>query len=199
MEKLCSVKECTNLHCAKGFCQKHYVRFKRYGDPQIIHYPNYKHGYLKEGRKHSLYKIWSGMKTRCYNKNREKYKNHGGRDIKVCNEWKESPRKFIEWALNNGWELGLYIDRINNNGDYEPMNCRFVTPQESALNKRLIYSNNLSEYRGVSKKGNKWVAQIGINNKQRHLGYFNSPRIAALRYDVAAYLNGDNRPRNFIY
>ena len=83
-----------------------------------------------------LYKVWGGMKTRCYNKNFIYYCNYGGRGIKVCDEWKNDFSKFYKWAINNGYKEGLTIDRINNDGNYEPNNCRWVTRAEQNRNKR---------------------------------------------------------------
>lgn len=83
-----------------------------------------------------IYKVWNGMKTRCYNKNFLYYCNYGGRGIKICDEWKNDFSKFYEWAINNGYKEGLTIDRINNDGNYEPNNCRWVTRAEQNRNKR---------------------------------------------------------------
>lgn len=85
---------------------------------------------------HPLYSVWRGMKTRCYNKNAKEYKNWGARGIIVCNEWLNNPKAFIEWAISNGYKKGLQIDRPNNNGNYNPSNCRFTTNAENCRNKR---------------------------------------------------------------
>lgn len=152
------------------------------------------HGYSK----HPLYRVWRHAKARCCNENNERYKYYGGRGITICDEWKNNPKAFIEWCLNNGWKKELEIDRINNNGNYTPENCRFVTHTENVHNARLLYDHNTSGYRGVNyKKANKkWRARISIDGKEKHLGYFDSARLAALRYDVEVYLLNDGRPRN---
>ena len=80
--------------------------------------------------------VWKNMKQRCYNPNSPEYKNYGGRGIKMCNEWLKSSKVFIEWALNNGYSIGLDVDRIDNNGNYEPSNCQFLTRSENVLKEK---------------------------------------------------------------
>ena len=92
-------------------------------------------------RNKRLYGIWSGMKTRCANPKNPGYKNYGGRGIAVCEEWRECFRVFQSWALENGYDENLSIDRINNNGNYEPSNCRWATHQQQAENKRQSHNH----------------------------------------------------------
>ena len=84
---------------------------------------------------HSLFSVWCGMKRRCYNPHEHKYSRYGGRGIKLCDEWKNDFQAFYDWAIANGYQKGLQIDRINNDGNYEPCNCRFVTIQENINNR----------------------------------------------------------------
>jgi hypothetical protein len=185
---ICKENGCENKVEARGWCNKHYKCWRRNGDPNIVK----GHGYSA----HLLYTVWGHMKQRCYNPNNKHYKDYGGRGIRVCDEWKNSAKTFIDWCLENGWKPGLQIDRRDNDGNYCSENCHFVTPEENSLNQRLLREDNTSGYRGVSKKNKKWESYITINGKKKHLGCFDSPRLAALRYDVEAYLT-DNRPRNF--
>lgn len=91
-----------------------------------------------------LYKIWSGMKQRCHNSRHPKYRIYGKRGIVVCDEWKNSFEKFYNWAIEHGYKDNLTIDRIDNDRNYEPNNCRWFTPKEQSNNVRhnLIYSYN---------------------------------------------------------
>ena len=95
-----------------------------------------KHGFANRGKKTSLYNVWITMKSRCSNKNLADYYLYGGRGISVCKEWRQDFMAFRAWAESNGYRKGLHIDRINNEGDYSPKNCRFVTCQVNASNKR---------------------------------------------------------------
>lgn len=88
-----------------------------------------------------LYNVWNIMKQRCCNPNNKNYKQYGERGIKVCEEWQNSFECFYKWALNNGYDEQAQrgkttIDRINNNGNYEPTNCRWVTQKENCQNRR---------------------------------------------------------------
>ena len=75
------------------------------------------------------------MKRRCYNKNNKDYGRYGGRGIVMCDEWKNDFMSFYSWAINNGYRDDLTIDRINNDGIYEPDNCKWVTMKEQAQNR----------------------------------------------------------------
>ena len=105
-----------------------------------------------------LYRIWKNMRRRCNNPNSDYYKNYGGRGIKVCTEW-DNYLVFKEWAISNGYSDGLSIDRINNDGNYEPSNCRWATRKQQNNNAR---SNINITYKGETKTAAQWADEIGL-------------------------------------
>lgn len=85
------------------------------------------------GKRSRLYRIWSNIKSRCYNKNVRSYKDYGERGIKVCDEWLNSYEEFKLWAISNGYSDDLTIDRIDSDKDYCPNNCRWITASENSI------------------------------------------------------------------
>lgn len=114
------------------------------------------HGYGNEDR---LHRIWIGIKTRCYNKKDSGYKNYGARGIVMCDEWKEDFMNFRKWAMANGYKENLSIDRIDNNGNYRPDNCRWATLEQQGNNKR---NNYFIEYNGERHTLQEWCEKLNL-------------------------------------
>ena len=110
----------------------------------------------KENR--SLYDIWCGMKKRCFNAQCARYKDYGGRGITMYHEWMDFD-VFAEWAKENGFQMGLSIDRINNDGNYTPKNCKWSTPKEQNRNKRTCV---MITYHGVAKSLKDWCDELQL-------------------------------------
>ena len=107
-----------------------------------------------------LFNIWGRTKDRCYNKKHLHYKNYGGRGIAVCDEWKNNFQTFYDWAFNNGYSEKLTLDRIDNNGNYEPNNCHWVTSKQQSRNKR---NNHLITYKGKSHCIAEWADIFNVS------------------------------------
>ncbi len=122
---------------------------------------NLKQHFIHGLSKHPLMKgVWSGMIQRCTNPNEKHFANYGGRGIVVCDEWKNNFYSFYQWAINNGWQKGLHLDRILNDGNYEPVNCRFVTHKANQSNTR---KNAWITYNGMNKTKAQWSEHFGIS------------------------------------
>ena len=109
-----------------------------------------------------LRRIYQAMINRCYNPNQISFHNYGGRGIKVCLSWKSNRNLFFEWALNNGYKENLTIDRIDNNGDYSPQNCKWTSLKEQARNRR---STALYFLNGETKPLAEWAEIYQIDYK----------------------------------
>ena len=122
-----------------------------------------------------IYSIWSGMKNRCQNTRKQEYKMYGGRGISICDEWlgENGFEYFCDWAMQNGYQDNLTIERKDVDGNYCPENCCWIPLGEQALNTR---NNVYLEYNGESKPISQWAKEYGINyqvfhNRVRNLGW----------------------------
>ena len=127
---LCSCGETTTAsssHLVGGFKKScGHLRKEVIGRLRRTH--NYAH-------KEKLYKVWQGMKERCSNPSHVRYHRYGGRGIQVSEPWQSDYLSFRTWAMDHGYSLGLQIDRINNDGNYDPENCQWVDSATNAKNK----------------------------------------------------------------
>lgn len=128
---------------------------------------------------HSIYNSWRHLINRTSNHNNNAYASYGGRGIIVCEEWKNSFDAFYNWSLANGYVKGLSIDRINNDGNYEPSNCRWPNDTIQNTNQRLRRDNK-SGYAGIRFEDitNKWLAYIRVNRKAIRIGLFKNKESA---------------------
>ena len=136
---------------------------------------NRTHGMSKE----RIYKEWKDIKERCNNEKNTAYSNYGGRNIKVCDEWMKF-EPFYEWAMSNGYRDNLTIDRIDNDGNYEPDNCRWVNNTVQANNKR---TNIFIEYKNERKTIAEWAREKNISYQTLY------NRVQNLKWSIEDALN----------
>lgn len=165
---VCIVDDCQTKPEAKGLCKKHYHRNRNNGSPYIVQKVVGEHR-----NEHPLYKSYHAMLDRCYNLNNQKFEYYGGRGISVHERWR-GLQGFSNFLIDMGDRpKGKTLDRIDNDGNYEPSNCKWSTRSEQQYNRRKA-SNNTSGHIGISlfKKTGKWQAYVYRNKKRKHLGYY---------------------------
>ena len=158
--------KCRLSYCCKPvrynkLCNKHAEWQRRHPKQPIVYneQTHEKHGMSK----HPVYRTWVDMIRRCYDKNSPVYEHYGGRGITVCDEWKDS---FLTFYSDIGKRpKALTLDRINNDGDYEPSNCRWATQKEQIINRR-ISKNNKTGITGVSFYNGKYHAELYRDGKK---------------------------------
>ena len=143
-----------------------------------------------------LWGIHNGMVTRCTNPKRKDYPRYGGRGISVCEEWSGNGgfQRFYDWAMSNGYNDNLSIDRIDGDGNYSPNNCRWATPSEQCRNRE---NNRLITFHGETKTLIAWAEQYHIRKDtlRRRLVDYGWPVSAALQTPVKKR-EGRGRNRN---
>lgn len=107
-----------------------------------------------------IYDLWQGIKNRCYKHSAQSYARYGARGITMCDEWKNDFTAFYKWAMLNGYSDELEIDRIDNDGNYCPDNCRWATHKEQANNRR---TNVFITYQDKTLTLQQWAEEKGIN------------------------------------
>lgn len=157
-----------------------------------------KGGVIHKLSSHILYGIWNSMVYRCYNQNCNHYIYYGGRGITVCDEWRETPTQFIEDMFPSFME-GLTLDRIDNAKGYSKDNCRWATKTEQVVNRR-VQRNNTSGFTGVSYRSDilKYRAEVSIEGKPIHLGYYQTTIEAAIARNNYIIENGLPNKLNII-
>jgi superfamily II helicase len=146
----------------KIYQEKNKERIKRYRDKY--------YQMVSQTARYNLQHVWKNMTGRCYNPKHASYHNYGARGITVCNEWRNNKEGFIQWGTENGWQKGLQIDRIDNEGHYNPDNCQFITKKQQARNTRRTTTNYINLTRICSNcKTEKPLKQFR-NDKTKNLG-----------------------------
>ena len=132
-----------------------------------------------------LYKIWDGIRQRCLSPTCVLYKHYGGRGIQLCDAWKADFRPFRDWALANGYDEGLTIDRIDNNGNYEPSNCRWVSMSVQENNRN---NNRLISYKNQTHTLAEWARILGMNYATLY------SRLEKMSFEEAVQMPYKNKP-----
>jgi len=195
MTRTCSLDDCNRPCEARGYCNAHYHRWKRYGSPHSGDPPRESHGmkHLPE------YSVWRGIRRRCYSPTRHEYRHYGGRGIKMCDRWRLS---FQAFYADMGPRPGVdySINRIDNAGDYEPCNCEWATKTEQNINKG-VQSNSRSGYRGVYWRtgGRGWTASVEICAARVEVTRLGDAAEAAyVRDQLALQLHGESAYLNML-
>lgn len=136
---------------------------------------NYRHGEARKGNYTPEYRIWCGMRARCMNPNVHIYSHYGGRGIKLCKRWTDAYINFLADMGRRPSDLHS-IERINNDGNYEPSNCRWATDKEQARNTRTTFR---VEFQGVVKPLLTWSEELGLSYVMLY------KRIYERKWDVA--------------
>ena len=188
----------------KGICKEcGYEKFSHYGNfsgPKsktvVCNHLDARGEYIKNTHwnHRRIGNIFQGMKNRCYNENDKSYRWYGEKGIKICDEWLNNPLLFEKWSLNNGYQDNLTIDRIDENKDYSPGNCQWITLEN---NTKYKSTTSLIEINGEIHTGKDWARILGfginrINIYVREYGMENTKRFIE-KYMENPTLNPKNK------
>lgn len=157
----------------KGVCQEcGYVKYAQYGNfsgeksrANVCKHVGINGQYIDSTKWENkrIARIFSGMKHRCYNPNDKAYLWYGGKGIKICNEWMDNPKLFEDWALNNGYDDNLTIDRKDEDKDYCPENCVWITLED---NSKYKSTTSLIDVNGEIHTGKDWAKKLGLGENR---------------------------------
>jgi hypothetical protein len=163
IKKICSIQDCGKPHKGRGYCNAHFMRYKKHGNAlTVLKAPKRLISDLEATLRvqHPYeYRSWCNMKTRCYYQKDSRYDRYGGRGIKVCDRWRDSFENFYE-DMGSKPTPKHTLDRKNNDGDYEPSNCKWSTVRAQNANRSI--SNKIMGV-GYYKKNDTWWAQLKVN------------------------------------
>lgn len=134
-----------------------------------------------------LYSIWHSMKQRCYDTSRSDYERYGGRGITVCDEWKDNFQSFYDWSMNNGYKANLTLDRKDNEKNYSPENCRWVTRLEQTVNRRNTIKITV---RDSTHTLTEWSSILNISYSVLYRKYKDGKAEEFIRSEVEEEING---------
>lgn len=174
-QKTCSIEGCNRIDfIERSWCSMHYQRWKKYGDPNAPVRKWVKHGFSRTPE----YECWGAMKERCYNIKNKQYNDYGGRGITVCKRWLDFQNFYSDLGKRPSNKHS--IERINNDGNYEPSNVTWATRKEQQRNQRKLQKNTPHGHKGVYFINGRWIARIRPNYKTVHLGTFDTKQQAIM-------------------
>lgn len=171
--RVCKIENCGRKHEAHGYCMTHYKRSCAGKDLLKPIVTNERHGKTDS----TTYNTWENMIQRCHNPKNTNYFKYGARGIRVCERWRD---RFLSFYEDMGERPdGMTLDRIDNDGDYTPENCRWATATIQNINKKP--PGNKTGYTGLYEHGKKWVAEF----RGKYLGVYPTKIEASQAYQQA--------------